>query len=143
MSTTSLWILGLLISFIIALIFWLNNPANFKRFIKNLFKHIFSTQINGELLEGEFLQSIFWYGDEKREEVYVDIDGDGIKEEIIIERDHPNGVKLLIFSGKEAYSLEYGIAGFNDFGELEENYYCQLVNTHETNDGIPDKLKIL
>ena len=59
-NTTSLWILGLFISSLIALIFWLNNPANFKRFIKNSFNNIFSTQINGELLEGQFLQNIFW-----------------------------------------------------------------------------------
>jgi len=140
MNTTSFWILGLLISFIIALIFWLNNPANFKRFIKNSFNNIFSTQTNGELLEGQFLQSIFWYGGDKGEEIHVDIDGDGIKEEIIIERDHPNGVKLLISSGKEVYSLGFEIAGLNDIGELEENYYCQLAVIDVTNDGIPDIL---
>ena len=140
MNTTLLWILGLLISSIVAFIFWLNNSDYFKHFIKNSFNNIFSRQINGELLEGQFLQSTFWHGNKERKEINVDIDGDGIKEEIIIERDTPNGIKLLVFSGKEAYNLGFEIMGLNDIGELKENYYCQLAIIDVTNDGIPDIL---
>lgn len=140
MDTTSLWVLGLLISLIVAFIFWLINPMDFKRFIKNFLKNTFSRQINGELLEGQFLQSTFWHGNKERKEINVDIDGDGIKEEIIIERDTPNGIKLLVFSGKEAYNLGFEIMGLNDIGELKENYYCQLAIIDVTNDGIPDIL---
>jgi len=44
MSTTSLWILGLLISSIVAFIFWLINPMDFKHFIKDYFKNTFSRE---------------------------------------------------------------------------------------------------
>jgi len=134
---STLWgIICLLISLILALVFWLNNPENFKRF----FYRMFHIKIKSKLLAGQFLESIFWYGGDKREEIYVDIDGDGIKEEIIIGRDHPNGVKLLIINGKEAYSLGFEIAGLNDIGELEGNYYCQLAVVDVTNDGTPNIL---
>lgn len=52
----------------------------------------------------------------------------------------PNGIKLLVFSGKEAYNLGFEIMGLNDIGELKENYYCQLASIDVTNDGIPDIL---
>jgi len=140
MNTISLWILGLLISSIVAFILWLINPMDFKHFIKDYFKNTFSREINGELLVGQFLQSTFWHGNKERKEINVDIDGDGIKEKIIIERDTPNGTKLLVISGKEAYNLGFEIMGLNYLGELKENYYCQLAIIDVTNDGIPDIL---
>lgn len=90
------------------------------------------------ILVGEFTRNIFWDGGNKNREINVDIDSDGIDETITIGRDHPNGTKILIINGEQAFNIGNMAEGLDDFGELNEGNYCQLAVKDVTNDGHPE-----
>lgn len=90
-------------------------------------------------MNGEFLHSITWHPSEGNEKyIKTDIDGDGVKETIIIGRHAPIGAKLRVVIGKDVFSLEYDIKGLDENNEF--NGTCQLAIKDVTNDGYPDIL---
>lgn len=91
------------------------------------------------LLIGEFLETSFWMGGDDIE-IDSDIDSDGKKETIILGLDHPNGTRLMIINGEEAFNYGVDIRGIGEYGELMKDYYCQLAIKDMTNDGRPDIL---
>jgi len=62
--------------------------------------------------------------------------------ELIVGRDHPNGIRILaLFPGYGVHlpvKYEKDFGGFNDYGELNEGYYIQVVEYDFDRDDAPE-----
>lgn len=73
----------------------------------------------------------------KDKKLKVDLDNNGVKETIIVGRNHPNGVRVVGIKGnygKDLLSYELDNA-FDEFGELNEGYYIQASYIDLDSDG--------
>ena len=71
----------------------------------------------------------------------VDINGDGIKEIFIIERDHPNGLKILGILGSHGQNFSYDFRGYDEFDaydHIKRNFYTQITCYDLDGDGVKE-----
>lgn len=68
----------------------------------------------------------------KKTVINRDFDQDGIEEQIIIERDHPNGFRILGIQNHRGYRIEpdllyeQNIPYINEFGDLLDDFFVQI-----------------
>lgn len=95
------------------------------------------------LLRGRFLNDGLWNGGE-RLEVEGDVDADGIEETIAVEVGHPNGTAMKLYDGESGTEFGTDVAdgnrGFDEFGNLREDWHIHLAVKDVTNDGKPEIL---
>ena len=94
------------------------------------------------ILQGKFLASAIFSGENKIR-VSADFDADGFEEEVYVKRDHPAGTDIIYLDDRVGIPLDTHFpsnAGFDEFFELEKDWYLQVAAKDVTNDGVPDIL---